>query len=283
MKPILKYPGGKQREIADFEKYIPSDYDTYIEPFLGGGSLYFYLEPPKAIINDLNSRLIGFYKTIASQYTLFETELNKLRTLYSQNQYNYKKNLDLSSDIKIENENKKLYEAFRSKYNLNRDFSKPDVEAAIVYYFINKTAFSGMTRYNSKGEFNVPFGYYATLPVSCTKKHSELLSSSQIYSTDYSEIFQMASPDDFMFLDPPYDCVFTNYGNIKNDFSEKEHVQLASDFAKLNCKALMIIGKTPLIETLYKPYIVGEYFKKYNVNIKNRFSQDKTHLIITNY
>ena len=80
---------------------------------------------------------------------------------------------------------------------------------ASVYYFINKTAYSGMIRYNSSGEYNVPYGRYKTLGIDCvTRNHSELLKSADIFNADYSSVFEMAQPNDFMFLDPPYDCVF---------------------------------------------------------------------------
>ena len=95
----------------------------------------------------------------------------------------------------------------------------------------------------------------------------------------------MAKPDDFIFLDPPYDCVFNDYGNIEmeNGFDENEHRRLAADFRKLPCRALMIIGKTPLTEELYGDFIVDEYHKSYAVNIRNRFSNDGKHIIVTNY
>ena len=100
-----------------------------------------------------------------------------------------------------------------------------------------------------------------------------------------SEIFNMTKTNDFIFLDPPYDCVFTDYGNIVNnsDFSEENHRKLAQDFKNLGCKALMIIGKTELTESLYKSYIKKEYPKNYAVNIRNRFKSEAMHLIITNF
>ena len=95
----------------------------------------------------------------------------------------------------------------------------------------------------------------------------------------------MAEADDFIFLDPPYDCVFNDYGNIDmmNGFDEAEHRRLAADFRNLPCRALMIIGKTPLTEELYGEYIFDEYYKNYSVNIKNRFNNDKMHIIVKNY
>jgi DNA adenine methylase len=131
-----------------------------------------------------------------------------------------------------------------------------------------------MIRYNSRGEFNVPYGRYAGLNTSLvTRQHSRLLGNAQIYNLDYSEIFSLAGKDDFMFLDPPYDCVFSDYGNCehRDGFSEERHVELCDRYKKLKCKALMVIGRTPLTERLYGDYIVDEYEKVYSVNIRNRF------------
>lgn len=95
----------------------------------------------------------------------------------------------------------------------------------------------------------------------------------------------MAKTEDFIFLDPPYDCIFSDYGNSEyaDGFGEAEHRRLAADFKNLSCKALMIIGKTNLISDLYQGYIKDEYFKSYSVNIRNRFKSQTQHLIITNF
>jgi DNA adenine methylase len=93
----------------------------------------------------------------------------------------------------------------------------------------------------------------------------------------------MATPNDIMFLDPPYDCIFNSYGNLEKDFDDDEQRRLAEDFKNLNTRALMVIAKTPLTEELYKKYIIDEYDKNYSVNIKNRFKSEAKHIIIKNY
>ena len=143
-----------------------------------------------------------------------------------------------------------------------------------------------MIRYNAKGEFNVPYGRYKSFGANLiTDRHSELLQKTELYNGDYSEIFNMSQPNDFMFLDPPYDCVFSDYGNeeYRDGFNEAEHRRLAQDFRNLDCRAMMVIGSTPLIEELYHDLIVDEYSKQYAVNIRNRFRANSKHLIITNY
>ena len=117
-----------------------------------------------------------------------------------------------------------------------------------------------------------------------TKEHYELIKRTEITNEDYSDIFNKCSSNDFVFLDPPYDCVFTDYGNIdQDDFTEDNHIKLSQDFRNLTSKSLMVIGKTHLTEELYKPFIKAEYSKKYAVNIRNRFKSESTHLVITNY
>ena len=97
--------------------------------------------------------------------------------------------------------------------------------------------------------------------------------------------FGMAEEEDFMFLDPPYDCVFSDYGNAeyKDGFNEKSHIELANSYKDLKCKALMVIGRTPLTENLYGEMIVDEYGKSYAVNIRNRFKSSANHVLISNY
>jgi DNA adenine methylase len=95
----------------------------------------------------------------------------------------------------------------------------------------------------------------------------------------------MANEDDFMFLDPPYDCVFSDYGNAeyKDGFNEKNHIELAKSYKELKCKALLVIGRTSLTEKLYGDLIIDEYGKSYAVNIRNRFKSSASHILISNY
>lgn len=272
MLPILKYAGGKRKELENFRHLIPSDFDTYIEPFCGGGAVFFDLEPKKAIINDINSRLVSFYITVARAYPRLHQELEILQRIYMEDSNNGEPNIAKRSN---------LYYFMRDIFN---GIEKSGYLDATVYYFINKTTYSGLTRYNSKGEFNVPFGKYKRFSISSlTQEHSELLSNTKILNTDFEEVLALAKSDDFIFLDPPYDCVFSQYGNIANDFSEDEHRRLAGDFKNLSCRALLVIGKTPLTEELYANYIVDEYPIKYAVNIKNRIKGDATHIVVANY
>ncbi len=283
MKPLVKYRGGKSREIPQILEHLPAFQGRYIEPFFGGGALFFYLCPARAIINDINSKLIDFYLGVKNDFEHLKVELDEVQAIYEQNHSLFIQQKELNPTQRVENKNEQFYYQLRDMFN---DLTPKKYSEALLYFFINKTAYSGMIRYNAKGEFNVPFGRYPHLNTALvTVEHHQLLSRAQIFNKDYKRIFQMAKPDDFMFLDPPYDCVFSDYGNeeYKDGFNEACHIALAEEFRNLKCKALLVIGKTPLTEKLYAGMIVDQYGKKYAVNIRNRFQSAASHILVTNF
>lgn len=284
MKPLVKYRGGKSKEIQYIKKHIPHYDGRYIEPFFGGGALYFHLEPKRAIINDINSKLMSFYYGVKNDFDNLRKELDEIEKTYKVNRKAFEERKRKTPDSRVEDENESLYYQIRDMFN---ELSEKKYSDALLYFFINKTAYSGMIRYNSKGEFNVPYGRYANLNTSLvTTSHHKLLANTEIYNLDYKDIFEMVEEDDFMFLDPPYDCIFSDYGNVeyKDDgFNEKNHEELADNFMDLKCKALMVIGRTPITEKLYGDLIVDEYGKSYAVNIRNRFKSSANHILISNY
>lgn len=283
MKPIIKYRGGKSKEIPQILPFIPPFTGRYIEPFFGGGALFFYLEPTNAIINDINKSLVDFYKDVKYNYNVVKEELSMLEAVYTENRIAFD-NLKMQfPDKRVDDGNEALYYKIRDMYN---NLSTRELSYGAIYYFINKTAYSGMIRYNSKGHYNVPYGRYKGFNTSLlTEAHNHLLKNTEILNTSYEDLFAIADEDDFIFLDPPYDCVFSDYGNesMRDGFGEDRHKKLAEDFKKLRCKALMVIGKTQLTEELYGELIVAEYEKSYSVNIKNRFKSESKHILIANY
>lgn len=283
MKPMIKYRGGKSKEIPNIMWYVPRFSGRYIEPFFGGGALFFYLEPRQSIINDINTKLIQFYKGVRNKFPLLRKELDILEDIYTRNRSEFEATKALYPKERVTDRNEILYYKIRDMFNglIEKEYSD-----AALYYFINKTAYSGMIRYNAHGEFNVPYGRYIHLNTDAvTLSHSKLLQHSQIMNADYSKIFNLCKDDDFIFLDPPYDCTFSDYGNIeyREGFNEESHRKLAQDFKNLPCKAMMIVGRTPLTSSLYNGFIVDEYKKNYAVNIRNRFKAEATHIIVTNY
>jgi len=144
-----------------------------------------------------------------------------------------------------------------------------------------------MLRYNKSGKFNIPFGRYKSIKYEELKdeRYTELLSRTAILNTSFETIFkEYNDPNNFMFLDPPYDSEFTDYGYCQ--FGKDEHLKLANCFKSTSIKCLMIIGRTPFIEELYKGYIKETYKKKYRFKLYDgRIGDDinTDHLVIANY
>ena len=282
MKPIIKYCGGKSREIKYFAKYFPDSFETYYEPFLGGGAVFFEFMPKHAFLSDSNRQLMNFYKDFSKHYTRIRRELEALAAEFRPNQMEYELEKKINPEEHVVNRNENRYYLLRSAMNGHRYC---DYSSATIYYYINRLAYAGLTRFNSKGEFNAPFGHYKKFSIeNADLSHAQLLQQAELKCCKYKYAFERAcgadSTKNFMFLDPPYDGVFSNYGT---PFGEKEHRELAQDFRNLSCKALMVIGKTPLTESLYKDFVRGEYGVKYAIDIKNRMPRNNGHLIITNY
>ena len=278
LKPIIKYCGGKSREIKYFAKYFPDSFETYYEPFLGGGAVFFEFMPKNAFLSDSNRQLMDFYKDFSKHYTRIRRELEALAAEFRLNQREYELEKTINPKEHVVNRNENRYYLFRSAMNGHRYC---DYSSATIYYYINRLAYAGLTRFNSRGEFNAPFGHYRTFSIeNADLAHAQLLQQAELKCCKYKYAFERATEKDFAFLDPPYDGVFSNYGT---PFGEKEHRELAQDFKNLSCKALMVLGKTPLTESLYKDFIRGEYGVKYAIDIKNRMPRNNGHLIITNY
>ena len=282
MEPIIKYPGGKRREIKHFAKYIPDSFDTYsgtyYEPFLGGGAVFFEYMPKKAFLSDANRRLMDFYKDFSKHYTRVRRELEALAAEFRPNQMEYELEKKINPDEHVNNRNENRYYCMRDMFN---GLAPLQYSYATVYYYINAMAYGCIMRYNKSGLFNTSFGHRKRLNLdNADLAHAQLLQQAELKCCKYKYAFERATEKDFAFLDPPYDGVFSNYGT---PFGEKEHRELAQDFRNLSCKALMVIGKTPLTEELYRGYIKNEYGVKYAIDIKNRMPRNNGHLIITNY
>jgi DNA adenine methylase len=258
LSPIIKWSGGKKDEIKKFIDYIPKTYYTYLEPFIGGGAVYFHINPQKAVINDVHTELADFYQSIKNGYS------NKI--------YNFMKEHPNQEEI---------YYKVRSYKPSNQ------LENAQRFYYLRKTCFRGMLRYNSKGEFNIPYGRYKNYNFEDikNKEYEKLLKNTEVLNKDFKYIFDnYNSKDNFMFLDPPYDSEFTDYGYCS--FGKEEHKKLAKCFKETKIKCLMIIGKTKFISELYDGYIVGEYDKNYRFKLHSGRVGDEIntkHLIIMNY
>ena len=258
IKPIVKWSGGKKDELKQILPHIPDNISTYLEPFIGGGAVYFHLNPEKSVINDVHKELVDLYQSIKDGH--------------SDDIYNFMK--------EHPNEEETYYKV--------RAYPHTDVlDNAKRFYYLRKTCFRGMLRYNSKGEFNIPYGRYKNYNFEDIKnpEYENILKRTEIFNTSFETIFNDYNHNDnFMFLDSPYDSEFTDYGYCS--FGKEEHKKLAKCFKETNIRCLMIIGKTKFIENLYKDYIVNEYDKKYRFKLHSKRIGNEIntkHLVIKNY
>lgn len=257
MKPLYKWPGGKSSEIEIIKENIPNHFNVYIEPFFGGGSLFFYLQNHKNVINEINSEVFIFLNLIKQGRGI---DIYESLNTFSNDEDTYYKVRDWNPDT--------------------------DLEKAVRFYYLRKTCFRGLARYNSSGKFNVPYGNYKTFKIDelLNEDYVSLLQNTIIMNKDFNEVFNhYDSKDDFCFLDPPYHNTFSNY--TSDGFDDKKHIELSNRFKESNMKCLMVIGKTELIKELYKDYIIQEYSKKYSITrVENKnHVKDSPHLIIRNY
>ena len=240
-KPFIKWVGGKKQLLPHLTKIIDSIYpntliDQYIEPFIGGGALFFWLINNKniktAIVSDANEDLILTYKVVQQNLDKLIINLNILQQQYM-----------LSNDT----EREILYYEIRQKFNLQKlliNYDKPDenlyINRASQFIFLNKTCFNGLYRQNSKGLFNVPFGKYKK-PNICDSENlincSLALKDVIILCGDFTLTEKFITKNCLVYLDPPYKPIsetssFTKY--YKNDFGDNDQIRLADFYKRIN-------------------------------------------------
>ncbi|RHJ86735.1 DNA adenine methylase [Parabacteroides sp. AM08-6] len=369
LKPLLKWAGGKEKEIKYIVPCLPDTFTNYFEPFVGGGSVYMSLNAEHYFINDKSDELISLYQNIAQENpdfykyvdaiidawdnmtdyflahkhlgetykcyrsdTIAQEELKETINWYVKKEdgsikgiipsdilfdkqvliNEFKKNLVrklLRMKVIEEQKNKlpdeDLYNnietAFKSalymyfRYLYNREDIKekyPELHSAL-FLFIRNYSYSGMFRYNDKGEFNVPYGgigyngktlkkkkeYYQSKPL------LDHLQDTTIENLDFETFLTRHNPteNDFIFLDPPYDSEFSTYS--QNSFTEREQRRLANYLYNCQAKWMMVIKNTPLISSLYfdRGLNIQAFDKKYLVSFMNRNDKNAEHLIIMNY
>lgn len=235
-KPILKWAGGKTQLLPSLLPKIPEKYGRYIEPFFGGGALFFALQPENAIIADSNPELINMYRQVAANVEEVIANLKKYEN---------------SSEI------------FYSVRSLNWQ-TLPPAEAAARTIYLNRTCFNGLYRVNRQGEFNVPYGKYSN-PKICDEENllaaSSVLKKAEIVCGDYLLVLEhYAKAGDFIFLDPPYlpiseNSDFKRY--TKEQFYEDDHIELSKMVKVLQergCEIILTNSNHPLVHELYAPY-----------------------------
>ncbi len=235
-KPILKWAGGKTQMLSDLLPKVPTSYGCYIEPFFGGGALFFALQPENAIIADSNPELINMYHEVADHVE------DIIRCLE-----------------RYENTSEMFYAVRNQEWT-----ALPKAEAAARTIFLNRTCFNGLYRVNKQGQFNVPYGKYKN-PKICDedglRAASVALKKANILCGDYLLVLdQYAQPGDFVFLDPPY-LPISEYADFKRytkeQFYEEDHVELAKMIMTLHkrgCHVILTNSNHPLVHELYTPF-----------------------------
>lgn len=369
MNSLIKWPGGKSGEIDKIVPHIPK-YKRYVEPFFGGGALFFHLNPQNAVINDISSSLMEYYRLIKTQDKQLQELLlcynNSFSNLYSVCSASYSDLLKMYTDLKSgeksaadiekqlrlftdsiadrinsgfsekllldekaftdqlvkmavdkmrrteKNEQKASFTAEDLKSNLLTGFTSGyymyfrdvfnDLQLerieipsqqyrAANFCFIREYCYGSMFRYNSKGEFNIPYGgmsynsknFRAKIDSMFTKDIKDIFSRTEIHCSDFEDFFHDASltGDDFMFLDPPYDTDFSDYEG--KDFTQADQERLAHALKKTSAQFVLVIKNTDFINSLYsKDFTILSFDNQYTYNVRSRNERKVEHLIITN-
>ena len=299
IKPFVKWVGGKTQLLKNINNNLPEDLvniDTYIEPFVGGGSVMFNVVPKLknikyVIINDLNSRLINVYNNIKYNHKELLQKLGELEIRYYH---------------KTKNEQEHMYYEIRDEFNkyLNIPNNKNSIyyiNNAAQFIFLNKTCFNGLYRENLTGKFNVSWNQ-SRKPLICdieniTNVH-EFLNKYNVKCIvgDYQQVLDYVSENTFIYFDPPYrplteTSAFTSYTKSKfNDDSQKELKQFCDKLNDMNCKFLLSNSdpknskKTDnFFDDLYNKYNIIRVHAKRNINSDGTKRYKINELLISNY
>ena len=291
-KPFVKWAGGKGKLLPTLARLLPDglarrDGLTYIEPFVGGGAMLFFMLQKfgnirKAVINDINPDLITAYRMVKNNPEKLVGRLSAIQKEYF--------------GITGDDGRKEFYLAMRKQFN---DGGMSVVDNAACLIFLNRTCFNGLYRVNSKGGFNVPFGRYKT-PKICDEEtiyaDSRLLQDVEITCGDFEQVLEYISADAFVYLDPPYRPLdatssFTSYS--KDGFDDNEQIRLKKFLDKLTsagCPAMLsnsdVTGHDPqdtFLDDLYDGYRINRVYAPRSINAKPDGRGQITELLVRNY
>ena len=363
---MLKWTGGKERELNVLKLDFPKSIDRYFEPFVGGGSVYMNVQANKYFINDFYTELTDFYKfslsdsqelkkyllllddvwsamtNIFSSYAdilknvvqtkdliYLESQLPLISETFVNHFIKFGYSILLNSSVNFQREFEKnvkqkiqriikyeqtkgelndkdlyenlktsfksaIYTHIRAIYNLYRKNNKVKEPFFVAcFFFIRNYCYASMFRYNSKNEFNVPYGGVSYNENYLNKKikylysnsHQEKYKNTTVENTDFETFLEQYkfTQEDFIFLAPPYDTEFSDYAG--NSFSQEDQRRLAKFLKNTNAKFLLVIKRTEFIEKLYNDshFKIKTFEKTYQVSFKNRNNRNVEHLVITNF
>jgi len=292
IKPFVKWVGGKGQLLSQLDNYLPFDLEdwtdaTYIEPFVGGGAMLFYMLQKytninNVVINDVNEDLMLCYKTVRDNPDGLIQSLKLLENEYK----------SLSSD----EEKKLFFLKIRDRYNVKEH---SDIDSTTMFFFLNRTCFNGLYRVNRKGEFNVPFGRYAN-PKICDpvtiKRDSELLQRVTILSGDFTSTLKYAKSKTLFYFDPPYrplnsTSCFSEY--TKDAFNDNAQIRLKQfcdvvsnagfNFMLSNSDGKNNGKEDDFFDVLYKNYNIERVWASRNINSNADKRGRLTEILVYNY
>ncbi|WP_205704468.1 DNA adenine methylase [Burkholderia stabilis] len=241
LTPFLKWPGGKRWFVCNYADLIPKEFDTYVEPFLGAGSVYFHLRPRQALLGDINPDLVNAYRAIKEDW---ETVSNSLR--YRQRRHR-------------EDADGYYY------WLRDRTPSDPTQQASRLIY-LNRTCFNGIYRVNKRGQFNVPRGTKDKVVIETDdfEGMSRALRNAELVVGDFESLVERADSGDFVFCDPPYTVRHNHNGFRKYNeviFSWADQERLASSLlraARRGVKVLCTNANHQSVRDLYSDPVFGQ-------------------------
>jgi len=263
-RPFLKWAGGKSRLAPEIRNLVPTTFRRYIEPFLGGGAIFFKIQPASALLSDSNYELINCYEVVREHP---EELLRMLETLPI---------------------SKRRFCAIRKM-----DPAKlTPIERAARLIYLNKICYNGLYRVNKKGEFNTPYGHYHNVKLADKDRilaASEALRGVELVSADFEEVLlKSAQPEDFLYLDPPYPPV-SRYSDFKRYtkefFNREDHIRLARVVHELDrrgCNFVLSNAKHPLIAKLYSKFKIRKVEAPRYVNCRGDKRGHVPELLVTN-
>ena len=266
--PIVKWVGGKRQLMFELIKNMPKSYNRYFEPFIGGGALFFELQPDNAYISDMNEELINLYKVVRDNVDELVADLQKH---------------DISKEYFMEIRNIDRTEEYKNWSNIQK---------ASRFIYLNRTCFNGMYRVNSKGEFNVPFGHYKNPRIvdennliNC----SNLLQRTEIRHADFSEILTKVQEGDFVYFDPPYvplsaTSSFTSYTKDGFDIDMQFKLRdVCDELDTMGVNFLLSNSDTKLVNELYENYNIKKVFASRQINANADGRGKITEVLVRNY
>jgi len=268
--PFVKWAGGKGRLLSQLRPLLPPgvEHARHVEPFVGGGALFFSRRPRHALLTDINPALVATYSAIRDDVQSVIMALRELAVRHS----------------------KASYYQIRERYNRRRRVASS--KRAAMFIYLNKTCFNGLHRVNRKGEFNVPLGSYKNpriLNEDALHAASHLLQGAQIQCAPFEALLENAKPGDFVYFDPPYEPVsqtasFTSYA--RNGFSREDQTRLRDVYKALDrrgCKLMLSNSDVPFIRKLYGDFHIDTVAAPRAINCDARKRGKVSEVIVRNY